>query len=247
MRRLGVLLARLQVWLRVLVVLAWVGGFAWLVHSLAPISGDGGAVAQIVPKHARAIEAERLSTEKFAFPLITRTVVVVRDPRGLSPSRQASLVGLAASLSAHTQARYEAIGGALLLLNTIGGTPFTREPGTTALLYLFFRPDAGAGTQQRVAADLLRHAIGHRRGEFEGVTGTAVGQHEQNQLIESRLPWVELASLVLVLLATGFYFRSLGASLLTLASVAGAYLVAERVVATAARAASVRPLRRTSR
>ena len=235
MRTFGVLLARLQIRLRFLVVPVWIAAVVWVLVALAPIHAGGGTVAGVVPKGARALTAERISGQDFAFPLIARTDVVVRNPRGLLPSRQARIVALAASLTEGKLPGYASIGGAVPLLNDLGPGPFMRGDGTTALLYLYFRPQVGLGTQVRIAKRLVNEQIGHRSGEFEGVTGTTPAQSEQAVLIEEWLPWVELASLVLVMTIVGVHFRSVGAALVTMAAVVGAYLVAERIVATAAR------------
>jgi uncharacterized membrane protein YdfJ with MMPL/SSD domain len=100
LRALGVLLARLFVKLRFLVVLAWLGGAGWLSLTLPPISGqEQTSFSALVPPHAPAITAERVSASRFASPLLARTIGVIRNPHGLSGARQSQIVLVARRLS----------------------------------------------------------------------------------------------------------------------------------------------------
>lgn len=240
MSALGRFLALAFVRLRWLVLLASIGGVVWAGVALPPLSSKGsGAVRELLPQHSPALRAEQLSIERFAFPVLARTMIVVRDPHGLAQARQASLVTLAGKLSFGKVAGFGAVAGAIPLLNTVGAPPFSREPGTTAILYLFFRPSVSPVRSTQIAQRLVRRQIGHRPGEFEGVTGALPGQVAQSNLIEERLPWVEIASLLLVALAVALHFRALGAALVTLGAVISAYVVAERLVALLGRAGGI--------
>ena len=117
------------------------------------------------------------------------------------------------------------------LLNTLGSPPFSREHGTTAILYLYFKPAASTAQRTRIAQRLVRQEIGHRVGEFEGVTGAEPAQVEESGSIKSDLKWVELATLLLVALAIGLLFRAPGAAALTVGAVALAFVIAEHLVA----------------
>jgi RND superfamily putative drug exporter len=232
------LLGTAQVRLRVPLLLALLAGAGWVVASLPPIGG-GSTIGEVVPKGAPAVTAERVSGERFGFPVITRTMVVVRRPSGLPPRRQASLAWLAVSLSQGRVPRFPGILGAVPLLNTAGLGSVTRERGTTAVIYLYFRPGTSPKAQTETARRLVREEIGHRPGEYEGVTGTAPGRYEQSALIEERLAWVELASLLLVVLAVGIHFRAVGAAGLTLLMVACSYALTDRLVNLFAREAGL--------
>ncbi|HZU40016.1 MAG TPA: MMPL family transporter [Solirubrobacteraceae bacterium] len=240
MRRVGVGLARVFVALRLLVVLAWLAGTGWMVYALPTIqTGASGSLSELLPPNSPAIRAEQISSRQFAVPLITRTEVVVRNPRGLSAARQAYLVRLAERLSQHRLPGFSEIAGALPLPDVIGVPPFAKHPGTTMLLYLFFRPQASSHQRDDAAHRLIREEIGHRAGEYEGVTGETPAELAQETLINGGLKWVTLATLLVVLLTVGLQFRAVGAAAVTLVAVIMAYLVADRVVAEIALRAGV--------
>jgi RND superfamily putative drug exporter len=227
----GGVVARILVRLRWVLVAAWAGGAIYMTVTLPSADSAGaGSLGALVPKDAPALMAERLSAARFAFPLLSRTLVVVRDPRGLSPRRQGELVALAGRLAfGHVQG-FRAIAGALPLLNTLGAAPFSREHGTTALLYLYFRPSLSAYSRTRIAERLVAQEIGHRSGEFAGVTGESPAQVTRTELITGHLKWVELATILLVIVAIALHFRAPGAAAVTIAAVAVAYLCADRLV-----------------
>jgi RND superfamily putative drug exporter len=230
-RGLGRLLARILVRLRWVVVAAWTGGAICMAVTLPSADSAGaGSLGALVPKDAPALTAERISAERFAFPLLSRTLVVVRDRRGLSLRRQAELVALAGRLSFGHVKGFRAIAGALPLLNTLGAAPFSREHGTTALLYLYFRPSMSAYSRTRIAERLVAEQIGHRAGEFEGVTGESPARVARTDLITGHLKWVELATILLVVVAIALHFRAPGSAAVTIAAVAVAYLCADRLV-----------------
>jgi putative drug exporter of the RND superfamily len=231
MSRLGGVLARVLIALRWGVAVAWAGGAIWMAITLPSADRAGaGSLGALVPKDAPALTAERISAQRFAFPLLSRTLVVVRNPHGLPARRQGELVSLAQRLSFGHVKGFGAIAGALPLLNTLGAAPFSREHGTTALLYLYFRPTVSARTRARIAERLVAHAIGRRPGEFEGVTGESAAHVTRTELIESHLKWVELATILLVIAAIAIHFRALGAAGVTIAAVAVAYVCADRLV-----------------
>lgn len=240
MRRLGALLAVAFVKLRVLVLLAWIAAVIWVLVSLPALQGSsGGSLRELLPGNTPAVRAERISVEQFSFPLLSRTIVVVRNPRGLPAQRQASLVRLASQLSHHQLPAYRQIEGALPLSDRVGGPSFARHPGTTMLMYLFFSPSVSASVSTQVAQRLVGREIGHRSGEYEGVTGEVPATVAEQSLITSRLAWVGLATILLVALAVGVRFRAVPAALLTAVAVVAAYLVADRVVARLARVSGV--------
>lgn len=240
MRAVGTGTAKLLVKLRLAVIVMWIGGSVVAAVMLPSISEAGnGSLGALVPEHAPAIRAERISAEKFRFPILSRTIVVVRNPRGLSPRRQASIILLAERLSLGHVPGFEQIGGALPVVNTLGAAPFSREHGTTALLYLYFRPGVGSFGRTRIARRLVRQMIGDRAGEYAGVTGEAPARVSRTRIINGNLKWVELATIVLVAAAIGLHFRAPGAALLTLAAIGVAYVFADRLVVQLARLAGL--------
>ena len=236
MRRLGALLAVVFVKLRLVVLLGWIAAVVWVLVSLPALeSNSSGSLRELLPGNTPAVRAEQISIRRFSFPLLSRTIVVVRNPRGLPAQRQASLVRLASQLSDHQLPAYSQIKGALPLSDRVGGPSFARHPGTTMLIYLFFPPSVSTSVSTQVAQRLVRHEIGHRSGEYEGVTGEVPATVAEQNLINSRLVWVGLATILLAALAVGVRFRAVPAALLTSVAVVAAYLVADRVVARLAR------------
>jgi putative drug exporter of the RND superfamily len=232
LRGIGRLLARLFVVLRYPIVAAWIAGAVYVALSAPALGGsDITSFTDLVPPHAPALRAERISTQEFGFPLLSETVVVVRDPAGLPPERAASLAKLAAQLSEHRLPGYSDIRGAIPLINRVGGPAFSPEHGTTALLYLLFTPSTGPLVQTETAKRLIRTQIGRRPGEFAGYTGPAPAEQAQAQYINNLLGWVSLATILLVAVAIAVHFRAPGAALLAVGTVAIAYVFANRVVA----------------
>lgn len=240
MHRLGAWLARAFIRVRLLVVALCVVGAVWAGTALPSIgNGGGGALSELAPKNAPALTAEKISATQFAFPLLSRTIVVVRNPAGLSAQRQASLVQLAARLSHRRLPAFRDIPGALPLVNSVGKSRFSSESGTTALLYLYFPPTASASDRTRAARRLVAREVGRRPGEFVGVTGEAPAQVAQEQVVSGHLKWVELATIALVALAIAVHFRAPLAALITVGAVAVAYVVADHLVAEIGRRSGI--------
>lgn len=71
------------------------------------------------------------------------------------------------------------------------------------------------------------------------MTGALAARSEQADAISDNLPLVELGTILLVALVVGLHFRSVGAPLATLATVAIAYLVSVRLIAAIAERAGI--------
>ncbi len=218
---------------RFLVLAAWLAAGVVCAVSLPTIDqARSGAVGGLYPKDAGAIKAEITSKTQFGFPLLSRTLVVQRDPGGLSAARQARIIERAADLTRHRIPGFGEIAAALPVTNALGASPFARERSTTAVTYLFFDPGVRLDRRVDLAHDLVRDQIGPgATGTVTGVTGQSAAVGEQSRVIVDRLPIIELATFVLVALAVGVRFRALGAPALTLGAVAVAYVVSSRVVA----------------
>ncbi|HET9720306.1 MAG TPA: MMPL family transporter [Solirubrobacteraceae bacterium] len=232
MAGLGRALAAGFVRIRLLVVVAWIAGAVWMAVALPSITSAGsGSIGQLVPKQAPALKAQELSLKHFSFPLLSQTMIVVRNPHGLSTKRQLQLLSLTRKIDQHRLPAFGQIAGAVPLLDTLGYAPFSREHGTTAVLYLFFAPGLSTAASNQTARDLITLDIGRRPGEFEGVTGVTAGREVQAHVIDQYLKWVLLATILVVALAIGLHFRAPGAAALTLGAVIAAYVVADRLVA----------------
>ena len=225
---------RAVVALRWPIVLAWIVAAALATTVLPSIEeSQTGALGALVPDDAAALDAELRSSELFGFPLLSRTVLVQRDPNGLSTVAQAATLSRALALNRDTMPGFERIGGALPALNTVSVPPFTRERGTTAVTFLYFGPDVGAGERLDLAQRLREQAQATAPHAFTGVTGALAAREAQSRLVSGRLPLVELLTLLVVVAAVGLHYRALLAPAVTVAAIAISYLVAVRVVAWA--------------
>lgn len=218
--------------LRWLVAAAWALLAVWSAVQLPTIDrARTETLRTLAPTDADAIEAEIASKTRFGFPLLSRTLIVERDPNGLTIAQQAETVERAAALTRQRLSGYEDIVAALPVSNAFGPRSFAPERSTTALTYLFFRPDASLHRRAELSRRLADTISPRTSDGFVGVTGAAPAMIEQGNVIVDRLPLVELATLLLVMGAMALRFRAFGAPVLVLVTVAVAYLVSSHVVA----------------
>ena len=221
--------------LRYAVVAAWVAGVVAAIVLLPGIgeTADRG-LGGLVPVGADAIDAELRSAVLFAFPFISRTTVVERNPDGLSAERLAEVAGEAVRINRGLgdDARIRA---ALPLPNAVGPPEFAREDGTALLVPLIFGPETGGGARTRAAERFARDRLapGAAPGTYIGVTGTVPANDEQGDVIAEHIHLLELATVVFVSIAVAVYVRSLVAPLVALAAVGIAYGTSDRVMAAA--------------
>jgi RND superfamily putative drug exporter len=216
------------------IVLGWIATAVLATLALPSLEeSQTGALGALVPSQAAALDAELRSAELFGFPLLSRTVVVQRDPQGLSATAQAATLRRAVALNRNTLPGLDRIGGGLPALNTISVPPFTRERGTTAVTFLYFRPDVGSGERLDLAQRLRERADATAPGAYTGVTGALAAREAQSRLISGRLPLVESLTLLVVVAAVALHYRALLAPAVTVGAIAISYLVAIRVVAWA--------------
>jgi len=230
--------AWLIVKLRYLVVAFWIL-IALLATVKLPTIGEaqGGALGDLVPRDAEALEVELRSSELFDFPLLSRTLVVQRDREGLTASENFRAARRAVNVNRGLLPGLERVAGALVISNALGKPPFSREASTTALTYLFFLSDVSQSDRRILAQRFIDRYVRPGYEGFVGFTGTIAARDAQAQQIEDSLPLVELATVLLVALVVGLHFRSVGAPLATLFAVALAYLIALRSIAVIGREA----------
>jgi RND superfamily putative drug exporter len=227
---------------RTIVALRWPIAVLWIAAAVVTTvemrsieQSQIGALGALVPRHAAALDAELRSSRLFGFPVLSRTVVVQRDARGLPASAQALTITRAADLDRHTAPSLRRIGGALPVVNTVSVPPFTRETGTTGVTFLYFSPEVGSGERLDLAERLRRMTAESDPRAFTGVTGAIAARTEQQRLINGRLPLVELLTVLVVVIAVGLNYRAVLAPLVTLGAVAVTYLVSIRIIAWAGR------------
>ncbi len=226
------LAAWLVVKLRFAVIAFWIAAAVLLTLSLPTIrEAQVGALGDLVPNNAGAIDAELRSSELFRFPLLSRTLVVQRDADGLPGAELAGHARRALKLNKGEYPALRRIAGALPISNLFGKPPFSRERSTTAITYLFFEPEVSQTDREILADRFIERRIEPGYDGFVGVTGAIPARAAQAEEIEEALPLVELGTILLVGLVVGLHFRAIGAPLATLAAVAIAYLVSIRLIA----------------
>lgn len=222
--------ATLVVAARLPIILGWIAAAIAMAQLLPTLhEAQTGALGQLVPTDSRAIEAEELSAGAFRFPLASRTVVVERDGEGLDVSRVTATARLITDVNEDRAPRVGAA-GAYGIANSITGLEFARESGTTAISALLFELDVN---QRRSVAAARRYvaALDAPAESYVGITGAIPARDEQAAVIADTLPVIELVTVGLIAVIVAIYLRSLLAPVVTLVTVALAYLVSVRFVA----------------
>lgn len=220
-----------MVTLRYPILVGWVVAAVLAVVYL-PSLAEGGAAdyGGLVAHDSEAVATEVRAAQLFDLPLPARTLVVQRDPNGLSEEAHEAAVQRAVAIAEGTAGQDLAgVLFALPIANVDRLVPASREERTTAITYLFFARDASLSEQTDLAR---RYAATIPEDEAPvGVTGSAPARYDQWIAISGAIHWVELGTLTLVVVVFGLAFRAPGAPLLVLAAAGLAYLVSTRLVA----------------
>jgi RND superfamily putative drug exporter len=214
--------------LRYLVVPAWILvalAVSWYLPGLD--SGEPLPLGGLIPKHAKSTQIAARDAQLFGLPLTSDTLVVQRNPSGLSASVQAKAVQRALRTN---QAQHDSsdLQFALPITNTLGLFPGSQEKGTTAVTYLFFGPDASLADRVEQANDYLAEIPTAE--SPVGVTGPAPARYRQFNEISSALEIVEAGTVLVILIVVGLTFKALGAPLVTLLAAGISFLVARGVI-----------------
>src|SRR3954454_11038125 len=219
--------ARLIIALRWPIIVGWIAAAVAAVVLLPTIGGAGASpLSDVVPKDAPAQQAAPRSPELFGAPAATDTVVVQRDASGLSGKAIAARATAARDALAN-HGRHGVLGAVPLTNLPMPGAHFN-ESNTTALSYLFLEPSLNLSQRLDAARAYERELAPQGR---VGVTGAGPARLAQFGVIEDAMPWVELATVLVIVLMVFLYFRSLLAPLVTLGTAALAYVIAVRVLA----------------
>lgn len=178
------------------------------------VESGGDGLASVIPPDSPAIQAELRSIQEFGFPLTSRTVVVQRDPEGLSLFTQAEAVLDAIAADQSPQPR--PLLGALPLTNTVRVSGFESETNTTVLTYLFMSPRSSFARQQAAAERYVAENLERPEDHVVGVAGTVPARAEQARLVAENLPRLELLTVLAIFVLVGLSFRSLVAPVLAL-------------------------------
>lgn len=225
------LLARLLVGLRWLLVPAWVAAavLAWLYLPALPAT-NGLSLQSVVPSNAEALQAQEHAVHQFGFPVLTRTVVVVRNPHGLSPDEQGRLVAAAVHPSAQQQQRFPQIAAAVPVTDAGKLFPSSRESSTTAVVYLFFRPGTDVGARPAIARRWAADVLPTPHGATVSVVGPIDAEQAQGGLITGALPWVEIGTIAVVVVVVGLRFRSVIAPILVVVAAGISFVLDTRLL-----------------
>ena len=204
------------------ITVAWAVGLLVLV--LSPSVGSAGdELASIIPLDSPAIQAELRSVQEFGFPLSSRTVVVQRDPDGLSVFVQAESV--LDALAVDQGSPDPPLLGALPVTNALrlGGRP--GETNTTLLTYLFMNPTSSFASQRHAAERYIDENLDRPEDHVVGVAGSVPARAEQASLVHDSLPRLELLTVLAILVLVGFTFRSVAPPVIALLASGVAFVV----------------------
>ena len=226
--------AWLIVRLRWPIVLAWLAATAAVVLYLPSLQDAGRetSLVGLVPKNAESIEAGIRSAKLFSVPVVTHTHVVQRDPEGLS-EQALGRVGRRAKLIADKRdPELSEVKFALPIANARGLVPSSRETGTTAITYVFFDPsETDIEDQDELTKRFAEKYVHFEDDALVGITGAVPARMQEWREIEEGLPWVTLATVLVIALILGVHFRSPVVPVVTLAAAGIAYVVSLRSVA----------------
>ena len=189
---------------------------------------QGGALSDVVAKGSEAVKVEARSAQLFGAPITPDTMVVQRDPNGLSADEQKRVVARAIKIDAHGYPDLLSIAGAVPIINTLGLVPSSREHSTTAITYLYFPARYGFETRDELAHTFAGH-IPEEEG-LVGVTGAGPARITQYDSIQDALPLVGAATAALIALLVGVNFLSPLPALLVLCAGGLSYLVDIRLL-----------------
>jgi putative drug exporter of the RND superfamily len=223
-----------------IVALRWPILIAWAAAAIAVLvylpsleeAGEETSLLGLVPEDAEAIETGIRLTELFEVPVITHTHVVQRDPEGLSEEAVRRAGERADAIADQADPELEEIRFALPLVNAQGLVPSSREDGTTLVTYVFYDPnETGIFDQEELTKRFAEKHFAAPDDALVGVTGAAPARVEEWRVIERGLPWVTLATILLIALVLGVHFRSPVAPVVALLAAGIAYVVALHSVA----------------
>jgi len=225
--------AWLIVRLRWPIVLAWVAAAIAAVAYLPSLqeSGDETSLLSLVPKDAESVATSERMAELFEAPVETHTHVVQRDPGGLSEEAVDRAAERTKLVADGEDPELAPIVATLPLLNERELVPASREDGTTIVTYVYFDPSVtDVFEQERLTRQFAESHVSEPGDALVGVTGAAPARVEEWRAIERGLPWVTLATVLLIALILGVHFRSPVTPVVTLLAAGVAYVVSLRSV-----------------
>ena len=223
------------------VPVAWIALLVAATLTLPSLGSAGSApLEDLVAEDSAALVAQQHSTELFGAPLATDTVVVQRNPEGITDEeRDAFARGIEASATGQGAEDLKGLVGAVPLVNLSAGPLRWNEEGTTALAFLAFDESLNLEERRDVTDRYVERFLRPADGSRAGQTGPAPARLAQYDAIVGALPLITLGSILLIALIVGFHFRSWAAPLVTLAAAGIGYGITLRVLGWAGETAGI--------
>ena len=233
------MIARAIVWLRFLVVPAWVVGAALLTaHLPSGLGSEAAELGSLLPRSSKAVEVEKKSIGTYGFPLISRSMVVAHKEGGFGAGDTAAALRFVAETD-RGKSGLKAVPFATEGKPLEGG-----RVGDTLLIYLYDAEVGETVPASEAFASGLRQVTG---ADTAHLTGALPAAAAESSLVEEQLLWVEIATVIVVVGILAIYFRSLAIPLLCLAGVGLSYLVTDRLLGLVAENSAWRSPKRCSR
>ena len=222
------LLARAIVFLRYPIALAWIAGaVAAGIYLPSIFASETSSLGTLLPRSSEAIQVEEEAFETFGLPLLSRTIVVAREPGGFSAEQgrgaaeYISTVDEEPVASAHLRA---------VPLLDAPGLLESKRLGSTLVTYLYIDPKLNGAEAEDAAAEFEAGLRRSTRAQAVEITGAVPASTAETKIAEDDQIWVELATVLLVVGILALHFRSVGIPLLGLATVAIAYQAADHLL-----------------
>ncbi len=146
-------------------------------------------------------------------------MIIERDPAGLTPKDQQTIVRRDLQLTRRHAPPFNGSAARFRSRTRCRCSPSRTEQGTAVLSYLFTPPSLGATKTTVLAEQLASHRRAQGPAPQVEATGTIPAQIEQGNVISHNLIWLDIATVVLVLVIVGLHFRALLPPLVALAAV----------------------------
>lgn len=216
-------------------VAVWIVRLRWLIAPLwialavagaiflpSIFSTGSGALGNLLPASSPTIEAEERALEKFGLPFVSRALAVARPEEQLRRQQVSGIADFVAAVNEGSISPY---------LRTVPLIDYEtlleqREGQPTLLTFLYLNPILSTVEQEEVAREFVT-GLGEAGGIGEvELTGPVPAGWSQEEIGETRLHWLELATVAIVIGMLALYFRALAIPFLGLATVGVAYSVA---------------------
>jgi RND superfamily putative drug exporter len=180
----------------------------------------GSGVLNLIPKDAPALRAEESATRLFRAPAGSDVIVVQHAHGALSQDAQHRVVDRAAAIDQHRDTRTGATLATPLI--SVPGAPGSKGDSSTALTYLVFGNDY-TPAERTLRAHAFVERLNQPGDAPVGITGVTPARMEQGTLILDRLDLIEILTVALVAVIVIAVFRSPGAALIAMGSMAVAF------------------------